>query len=224
MNLVDGVGVQVEVVWTAVRILQREVVGHQRDVRAAIGFVAAKHVEIRAVEFWRFGDAGRFAMARALPDYAAEQDQSRDRSRLSSGEPHGNPSFHSSGLCVQARKARSTGTTGGRGEWIGQDQDRRSTVGNRELGQTVGSRESGVGNRESGVAVVSLSRLSASTVPVGGRLKVATKTADWNCRLRLLTVITDFRPPTADCRLSSVVRPRQNPTIKFRRALRGAAG
>ena len=166
VDFVDGAGVQVEVVWTAVRILQREIVGDQRDVRAAIGFVAAEHVEVRAIELWRLGDAGRFAMTRALSDCAAEQDESRDRSRSSSGEPHKYTSFHPyPALAAVSRRARPralASTTEEGSEWIGRCQ-------------------SAVFSRQSLVAVLSPSR--QSTVTVDSRLLSRDSTGDSDCRL-----------------------------------------
>ena len=74
VNLVDGgSGFQVEVVGTAVRVLQREVVREQRHVAFASGLVAAKHVEVGAVDPRDGRDERRFTVARCVNDRADGQ-------------------------------------------------------------------------------------------------------------------------------------------------------
>ena len=64
MDLVQRVRVEHVEVRAALRILEGDVVGEDRHVGRASGFVAAKHVEIGAVDGRVHGDAGRLAVAR----------------------------------------------------------------------------------------------------------------------------------------------------------------
>ena len=63
VDLVERVRIEREVVRAAVGILQRQVVGDQRDEVGAAGFVAAEHVEVAGVDLRGGGDEGRLAVA-----------------------------------------------------------------------------------------------------------------------------------------------------------------
>ncbi len=63
VDLVQRRRVQGEIVRTAVRLLQRDVVGEQRDVAVPAGFVAVEEIEVGRVLAWVARDIGRFPMA-----------------------------------------------------------------------------------------------------------------------------------------------------------------
>src|SRR4029077_13301693 len=62
-NLIQGVVVESEVVGSALRILQRQVVGYQRDVAGLTGLIAVEHVEIGGVHARTRADERRLPMA-----------------------------------------------------------------------------------------------------------------------------------------------------------------
>ena len=68
VDVVDGVGIEREVVRSAVRVLERQVVRDQRDVTRTSRLVAAEHIEVGAVDLRMLGDERRFAMARRRCD------------------------------------------------------------------------------------------------------------------------------------------------------------
>ena len=63
VDFVQRVGVELEVVGTTVGVLQRLVVGDQRDVIGAARLVAHEHVEVRAIHLGARGDEGRLSVA-----------------------------------------------------------------------------------------------------------------------------------------------------------------
>ena len=80
VDLVERVRVELEVVRAAVRVLQRQVVGDQRDVAGAAGLVAVEHVEVGAVDLGRRRDRRRLAVARRMRRQDARAAQRRDGS------------------------------------------------------------------------------------------------------------------------------------------------
>jgi hypothetical protein len=64
IDLVERVGVELEIVRPAVRILQRQVVGDDRHVPVSSGLVAAEHVEVGRVDLRLRRDERRLAVAR----------------------------------------------------------------------------------------------------------------------------------------------------------------
>ena len=78
VDLVERVGIQGEVVRTAVRVLQRQVVREERDVARAAGLVAVEHVEVGAVDLRVLGDERRLAVARRVRRQAGESVQCTD--------------------------------------------------------------------------------------------------------------------------------------------------
>jgi len=79
VDLVKAVRIEREEVWSAVRVLQRDVIGEQCHKVGPPGLVAAEHIEVRAVEFRRLRDAGRLAVARGVQGRAACRQQARHR-------------------------------------------------------------------------------------------------------------------------------------------------
>ena len=66
VDLVQRVGIHLEVVGAAVGVLERLVVGDHRHVAAAAVFVAAEHVEVSTVDPGRAGYGRRLAVAGSL--------------------------------------------------------------------------------------------------------------------------------------------------------------
>ena len=63
MNFINGVFVEKKIVRTAVGILQRLVVGDEGYKVRAGGFIAAEHIEVRAVDLRTAGDERGFTVA-----------------------------------------------------------------------------------------------------------------------------------------------------------------
>ncbi|MNT12370.1 hypothetical protein D3C72_1472950 [compost metagenome] len=63
MDFVQRVGVHGEVIRPAVGILQGNIVGYQRGVGPAPGFIAAEHIEVGGVDLGVLRDERRFAVA-----------------------------------------------------------------------------------------------------------------------------------------------------------------
>ena len=202
VDLVDRVGVEREVVRTAVGILQRDVVRHQRDEAAASGFVAAEHVEVRAVELRRLGDARRFAVARALPDRAAQQNEGQ---RLLP-PVLSRTSWCTSFLFVLLQRVVAKRVFVRVREYYGRGKGMDWTVGSRQSAVVSRSRQSSR-QSESSVRVDSLSRQSGA-LERASRMRLPTGTADSDCRLGLTTA-------THDCRLS-IDRLHRLSTVRIR--------
>ena len=105
MNLVDGIVVQIEIIGTAIGVLQRQVIGNKgHEVRSA-GLVASEHVEVGSVDFRDFSDEGRFAVARSLDQAGGE-----------AGSGHGDSEAGPFQNCFHVAFLSVFGCVGGRNE------------------------------------------------------------------------------------------------------------
>ena len=62
LDFIDGFGIEIEVIRTAVSVLQRDIIGNKSYLAATPGLVAAKHVEVGSIDSRLSGNGRRLSV------------------------------------------------------------------------------------------------------------------------------------------------------------------